>query len=264
MTSPERKGSAGTVPGQLSADLTGRIAVVTGASSGLGARFAEVLARAGATVLAAARRVERLHELAERVPGVVPVQCDVTDDSARRALFDTASRHGQVDVLVNNAGQGASRPALDEPVDVFERILAVNLTATFALSTLFAAPMVAAGSGSIVNIASILGMVASAPASQASYCAAKAGVINLTRELGCQWAAAGVRVNAIAPGWFPSEITEQMLADERSVRWLQRNTPMRRVGRFDELDGALLLLASDASTFMTGHTLVVDGGWTAR
>jgi NAD(P)-dependent dehydrogenase (short-subunit alcohol dehydrogenase family) len=249
----------------ITADLRGQVAVVTGASSGLGARFAQVLATNGAVVFSAARRRDRLDELADRVPGVIPVTCDVTREGDRARLHDAAlARTGRVDVLVNNAGHGRGASALDETVAQFEEILTLNLTATFALSTLFARDMIAAGGGSIINIASILGLVAASPASQASYCAAKAGVVNLTRELACQWAANGVRVNAIAPGWFPSEVTEEMFADERSMRWIVRNTPMRRPGRPHELDGPLLLLASDASSFVTGQTLVVDGGWTSR
>jgi NAD(P)-dependent dehydrogenase (short-subunit alcohol dehydrogenase family) len=251
--------------GEITADLRGRVAVVTGASSGLGARFAQVLAGSGAVVFAAARRRDRLDALAARVAGIVPVSCDVTKADERARLLDAAlAETGRVDVLVNNAGHGRGVSALDETVAEFEEIITVNLTATFALSTLFARSMIGAGGGSIINIASILGLVAAAPSSQAAYCAAKAGVVNLTRDLACQWAADGVRVNAIAPGWFPSEITEEMFGDERNMRWIVRNTPMRRPGRPDELDGPLLLLASGASSFITGQTLVVDGGWTSR
>jgi NAD(P)-dependent dehydrogenase (short-subunit alcohol dehydrogenase family) len=237
-----------TGPGSLTADLSGRVAVVT-----------------GATVVAAARRKDRLEELAERVPGIVPAVCDVTDDASRRELLRTSlAQTGRVDVLVNNAGHGYQKAALDETVEEFEGIVALNLTSTFALATLFAREMIPAGGGSIINIASILGLVAAYPSSQASYVAAKSGVVGLTRDLGVQWARHGVRVNALAPGWFPSEATDDMFADEQSHRWLVRNTPMGRGGRTGELDGALLLLASDASTFMTGQTVTVDGGWTVR
>jgi NAD(P)-dependent dehydrogenase (short-subunit alcohol dehydrogenase family) len=124
--------------------------------------------------------------------------------------------------------------------------------------------MLAAGSGSVVNVASILGLVASGQIPQASYAASKGAVVNLTRELAVQWARRGVRVNAIAPGWFLSEMTEEMFGDEASQRWIARNTPMGRSGTEDELDGALLFLASDASSYVTGQTVAVDGGWTAR
>ena len=140
------------------------------------------------------------------------------------------------------------------------RTLDVDLTATFAVSQAAAKEMGAGGA--IINIASILGLGASWPVKQAAYCAAKGGVINLTRQLGAEWAGRDIRVNAIAPGWFPSEITEEMFENEKSLAWIRRNTPMRRPGRLDELDGALLLLAT--STFITGQVLAVDGGWSAR
>jgi hypothetical protein len=141
----------------------------------------------------------------------------------------------------------------------------VNLTGLFGLTQLVARSMLARGSGSIVNIGSILGLVASAPINQASYAATKGAVVNLTRELACEWARRGVRVNAIAPGWFPTEMTnEGMFEAEDGLRYLRRNCPMGRGGEPHELDGALLFLAGDASTYVTGVTLAVDGGWTAR
>jgi NAD(P)-dependent dehydrogenase (short-subunit alcohol dehydrogenase family) len=124
--------------------------------------------------------------------------------------------------------------------------------------------MIGGDGGSIVNIASMMGQIASAPINQASYCASKGGVVNLTRELGAQWARKGVRVNAVAPGFFASEMTGPMIDEEQSMRYLRRNTPMGRVGAEHELDGVLLFLASDASSFVTGQTIAVDGGWTAR
>lgn len=254
-----------TTPGGLYADLTGRVAVVTGASSGLGSRFAEVLARAGATVVAAARREDRLADLASRVRGVEPARCDVTDDEDRESLVSgVLERHGRIDVLVNNAGQGGTATALDEPLHDFESSIALNLTAPFALTQLCGRAMVEQGSGSVINIASILGLGSGAPVSQPSYAASKGGIINLTKELAASLGHTGVRVNAIAPGWFDTAATTTMFNSERGQQWMTRNTPMRRCGQEGELDGALLLLASDASSFMTGHTLVVDGGWTAR
>lgn len=246
-------------------DLSGRVAIVTGASSGLGARFARVLAGAGATVHAAARRADRLHQLAEEVPGIVVVPCDVTDGDQRAALVAQAvATSGRLDILINNAGALVVSPAEDEPVGEFSRILELNVGAVFALSQLAGREMLAAGSGSIINVASIFGLVASAPIRSASYSASKGAVINLTRELAVQWASSGVRVNAIAPGWFPSELTAEMFEDPQSMAWLVRNTPMRRAGTEDELDGMALLLASDASSYITGQVFAVDGGWTAR
>lgn len=245
--------------------LDGRVAIVTGASSGLGDRFARTLQAAGAEVVGAARRVERLERLASEVVGLVPVKCDVTvmGDLERLVNF-TLERFGQIDVLVNSAGIGMPHPAEDEPPDDFRRVLDVNVNALFALTQLTARAMLPRGRGSIVNIASMYGLVASAPFPQASYCASKGAVVNLTRELGAQWARRGVRVNAIAPGFFATEMTAELLEDERSVNHVQRNTPIGRLGLPHELDGVLLFLAGDASTYLTGQTIAVDGGWTAR
>ena len=245
--------------------LDGKVAVVTGASSGLGARFARVLHGAGATVVVSARRTDRLEALVGELDGAVAIPCDVADGaSIERLVEEVVGSFERIDVLVNNAGMGEPLPAEDEPMETFRRILEVNLVGLFHLSQLTGRHMLAAGSGTIVNIASILGMVASGQLPQASYTASKAGVVNLTRELAVQWARRGVRVNAIAPGWFPSEMTDEMFGDEGGQRFIRRNTPMGRGGEAHELDGALLYLASDASTFVTGQTIVVDGGWTAR
>jgi NAD(P)-dependent dehydrogenase (short-subunit alcohol dehydrogenase family) len=248
--------------------LDGRVAVVTGASSGLGDRFARVLHGAGATVVVAARRRARLDALAAELGDrVVPVTCDVAVDAARRHLDEVAAEvaGGRIDVLVNNAGIGTVVPAEDETAEGWHQVLDVNLNGLFGLTQLVGRRMLGHEQGSIVNIASILGLVASAPINQASYAASKGAVVSLTRELACQWARRGVRVNAIAPGWFPSELTQDdMFGDERSMAYLRRNCPMGRGGEVDELDGVLLFLASGASTYVTGTTIPVDGGWTAR
>jgi NAD(P)-dependent dehydrogenase (short-subunit alcohol dehydrogenase family) len=235
--------------------LAGKTAVVTGASSGLGARFATVLAAAGATVYAAARRAGRLAALG---PEIHAVTCDVSVADDRVRLAETA---GRIDILVNNAGVPGERQAAKESAADFADVLAVNLVAPFHLSRLMAE---SGDGGSIVNVASILGLVSAAPLGGASYAASKAGLIGLTRELAGQWGGAGIRVNALAPGWFRSEMTEDLFADERSRRWVERNTMLNRGGDPAELDGALLFLASDASSYYTGQVMVVDGGWTAR
>jgi NAD(P)-dependent dehydrogenase (short-subunit alcohol dehydrogenase family) len=248
--------------------VAGKVAVVTGASSGLGERFARVLHAEGATVVVGARRLERLEALAEALGGerIVPVACDVAVDADCERLIDAAvDAGGRIDVLVNNAGIGTPVPAEHEPLDHWRQVVDVNLTGLFVCSQLAGRRMIEQGSGSIVNIASILGLVGSAPVKQASYCATKGAVVNLTRELACQWARKGVRVNAIAPGWFPSEMTnDKMFGDAGAMEFLRRNTPMARGGEEHELDGALLFLASEASSFVTGTTISVDGGWTAR
>ncbi len=244
--------------------LDGRTAIVTGASSGLGNRFARVLAAAGAEVLATARRAERLEALAAEVDGIHAFACDVTDPQSRELLVAHAvERFGRIDVLVNNAGLGGAEPAETETVAHFETVVDVNLTAVFALAQLAGRQMIDQGAGSIVNVASMYGLVAAAPLKQASYTASKGGVVNLTRQLGAEWARKGVRVNAIAPGFFPSEMTTDVWEDERTLTWLRRRAPIGRTGESHELDGALLLLASDAGSYMVGQTLAVDGGWTA-
>jgi len=247
--------------------LDDRIAIVTGASSGLGDRFARVLHAAGATVVVAARRTDRLEALAAELGDrVVPLACDVADDDSCAALVDAViARFGRIDLLVNNAGYGKPVPAEDESMEQFRYTVEVNLNGLFALTQLTARHMLDARSGVVVNIASILGMVAGTPIKQAAYCASKGAVVNLTRELGAQWARKGIRVNAIAPGWFPTEMTrEEMFEDEGGQRYLTTNCPMGRGGELSELDGALLFLAGDASTYVCGQTLAVDGGWTIR
>jgi len=243
--------------------LDGRVAIVTGASSGLGARFARVLAGAGASVVVAARRADRVEALAEELQGLA-VPCDVVDGEARARLVAGAiDRFGRVDILVNNAGVGVPEPAESESPERFAEVLDVNLTAAFAMSQLVGRSMLEAGTGTIVNVVSILGIVAAGQIPFPSYSASKGGLIALTRELAGQWSRRGVRVNALAPGWFESEMTAEMFADEKSMAWVRRKAPMGRPGQPHELDGALLFLASEASSYITGQVLAVDGGWTA-
>ena len=238
--------------------------MVTGASSGLGAHFASVLHGAGAQVVLTARRADRLESLAAGLPGAHVIVADMADDADRERLVAGAlARFGRVDVLVNNAGVGGSVAVEDETLERFRTSMEVNVTALWHLSKLCAPSMITTGSGSIVNVASMLGHVGSTPVKQAHYCASKGAVVNLTRELALQWARKGVRVNALCPGWFPSEMTDGMDTDEASQRYIAANSPIPRMGRLDELDGALLLLASPAGSFLTGQSLVVDGGWTA-
>ncbi|WP_105969288.1 SDR family NAD(P)-dependent oxidoreductase [Streptomyces geranii] len=247
--------------------LRGRTAVVTGASSGLGARFAVVLASAGATVFAAARRLEKLKELADTDPRIHPVVCDVSREEDRVRLITTAlDETGRADVLVNNAGAPGAVRAEDESAGDFADVLAVNLVAPFHLARLLAETpaQVSVRTRSVVNVSSVLGLVSGAPLGGAAYAASKAGLIGLTRELAGQWGESGVRVNSLAPGWFHSEMTEELFADARSRRWVERGTMLGRGGEQGELDGALLFLASDASSYCTGQVLTVDGGWTAR
>ena len=249
--------------------LAGRTAIVTGASSGLGQTFAAALADAGAGVVIAARRAERLEafagELSARGSMALPIACDVTDPAAVAAMVDLAyQRFGQVDVLVNAAGVAADGGFAPEkvPPAAFEQTIRVNVLGVWYCCQQVALRMLRQGRGSIINVASVAGTTGICdfpPAYQAS----KAAVINLTRSLACSWADRGVRVNALAPGWFPSEMTDAVFAIPGFKDWAARSAPMNRIGDPHELVGALLFLAGDASSFMTGQTLAVDGGLTA-
>ena len=243
--------------------VANKVAIVTGASSGIGAHLAGALSAAGAKVLLVARREERIAALAATLDNAAFFVCDVTNDEQVAAMVDFAvERFGVVDVLLNNAGMADPQPALVEEPAHFRKLVETNLVSVFVASQAAARHMAQKGSGSIVNIASVLGFVASGAIPQASYTASKAGVVNLTRELAAQWAKLGIRVNGIAPGWFPSEMTSEMFDEGRGLAWIQRNTPMGRGGELHELTGVLLLLASDAGSYITGQTIVVDGGWT--
>ena len=245
--------------------VDGKIAIVTGASSGLGARFARVLHAAGATVVLTARRLDRLETLSAELPGSLPVQCDVADETQRISLINTVMQtYGRIDILVNNAGITHKVPIEAETIDQFREVMEVNTTAVWHLCKLAGESMVANKSGSIVNVASILGMIAGTPVKQANYAASKGAVIAMSREIAVQWARKGVRVNSLCPGWFVSEMTAGMDTDEGSQKYVMQNSPIPRMGAEHELDGALLFMASDASSFMTGQAIVVDGGWTAR
>jgi NAD(P)-dependent dehydrogenase (short-subunit alcohol dehydrogenase family) len=245
--------------------LDGRVAIVTGASSGLGDRFARVLTAAGARVVLAARRAERLDALASELGDAVAVACDLTEPGAPQKLVTAALEQcGRLDIVVNNAGASDPIPALDESTEHFRATVELNLVAPFELARAAAQAMVGSGGGSIVNVASIWGLVGVGQIPEAGYAASKGAIVNLTRELAAQWARRGVRVNALAPGWFHTEMTDGvMFGSEGAEKWMRSRTPMGRGGELHELDGALLFLAGDASSFVTGSVLTVDGGWTA-
>jgi NAD(P)-dependent dehydrogenase (short-subunit alcohol dehydrogenase family) len=246
-------------------DLRGRSAIVTGASSGLGEGFARTLAAAGATVHAAARRTDRLTALAEEVANIRPVTCDITNPDSRRALVDhVLAEDGGVDILVNNAGKPGPPNAEDESIADFSSILDLNLASGFHLSTAVVEANPDGRALSIINVSSVIGLVSTAPIGGAGYAASKSAILGLTRELAGQWGRRGVRVNSLVPGWFDTEMTDGLFSNERSAGWVRRNTMLDRGGRPGEVDGALLFLASDASTYVTGQAIVVDGGWTAR
>jgi NAD(P)-dependent dehydrogenase (short-subunit alcohol dehydrogenase family) len=253
-------------------DLRGKVAIVTGASSGLGEGFARTLVDAGATVVAGARRLDRLEVLAKELDGtqpgkgrVVPVACDVTSEDDRRRLVEEAMAvTGHIDVLVNNAGMPGPPDAEQETTEGFAALLDLNVASGFHLATHVASTIAEGASLSIINISSVIGLVSTAPIGGASYAVSKAGILGLTRELAGQWGRRGIRVNAIVPGWFDTEMTDGLFSNDKSAGWVRRNTMLGRGGEPGEVDGALLFLASPASSYVTGHALVVDGGWTAR
>ena len=245
--------------------LDGRVVLVTGASSGLGTRFARVAAAAGARVVLAARRVDRLEALVAELPGAVAVPSDLTEPGGpERCVAEALEATGRIDVAVNNAGISQVAPALDFDTEMFRHEIEIDLIAPFAIARDVARAAIDAGRpASIINIGSVLGEVAGGKLRVPGYAAAKGGIHNLTRELASEWARKGVRVNAIAPGWFETEMnSDGMFADEGGRRYMSDGAVMGRPGTEGELDGALLYLASDASSFVTGHVLFVDGGWT--
>ena len=244
--------------------LDGRVAVVTGASSGLGAGFARALAGVGARVVPAARRADRLKELADElaVAGaeVLPVVADVSrPEDCRRIVADAVDAFGTVDVLVNNAGVGPAVPASRETVEGFRSVIDVNLSGAFWMAQACAGVM--RPGSSIVNVASVLGLAAPRYP-QAAYAASKAGLIGLTRDLAQEWSARkGIRVNALCPGYFITDMNAEHAEQQGAM--LAGNTILGRFGEQWELDGALLFLASPASSYVTGVALPVDGGYTA-
>jgi 3-oxoacyl-[acyl-carrier protein] reductase len=244
-------------------DISGRVALVTGASSGLGARFAELLAANGAAVGLVARRPERLADVASRIEAAggsaVAVEADVLDREAMSRAFDAVeAQFGTVTILINNAGIAHADRAVEMAEAQWRRVIGTNLDAVFFCAQEAAKRMLAAGTpGAIVNIASVLGFGVSKGV--VAYATAKAGVVQLTKALGLELAFKGIRVNAIAPGWFVTEINREYLTGEAGGK-LKREIPVGRFGEDGDLDGALLLLVSDAGRYIAGTTIVVDGG----
>jgi 3-oxoacyl-[acyl-carrier protein] reductase len=244
-------------------DLGGRVALVTGASSGLGMHFAEVLAENGAAVALVARRTDRLAATKARIEAAggraIAIGADVLDRTAMARAFGEAEKaFGTVTLLVNNAGVAHSGRALELAEEEWRRVLSTDLDAVFFWAQEAARRMVAAGRhGAIVNIASVLGFGVSK--GTAAYATAKAGVVQLTKALALELAYKGVRVNAIAPGWFVTEINRDFLLSEKGAA-MTREIPVGRFGEDGDLDGVLLLLASDAGRYIAGATYVVDGG----
>ena len=243
----------------FSADLHGKMAVVTGASGGLGEHFAKLLARSGAEVILAARRVDKLESIVGEIRSLGgtarAVSLDVAHAESVKSLWAGV---GGVDILVNNAGVTRSKPLLDEDEDDWDHVVGINARGAFLVATGAAREMVAAGRrGSIINIASILGLRQAKQV--ASYAISKAGLLQMTKVMALELARFGIRVNSLCPGYVSTELNQEFLEGAAGKALLQR-IPQRRVGSLQDLDGPLLLLASDASLFMTGAELVIDGG----
>ncbi len=247
-------------------DLTGKIAIVTGGSRGLGKEMAEGLAEAGASLMLCARRAEWLDETLEKFRAknfnVAGKLCDVSKpDEIEIVVNETVKSFGKIDVLINNAGISWGAMPEEMPLEKWRQVLDINLTGCFLFAQAVGREMLKKESGSIINIASISGLTSSANGPfYAGYAASKAGLIGLTRELAASWGRKGIRVNAIAPGFFHSRLADAMIdIYERSV---QENNAIPRIGKEGELKGAAVFLASDASSYITGQTIVVDGGMT--
>ncbi len=247
-------------------NLEGQVALVTGASSGLGRHFAQTLAAAGAKVAIAARRTESLSDLARKISAedgrAIPIRLDVTDPESIGTCIDTAETElGPITILVNNAGIAVSKPALETTRAEWDQVINTNLNGVWHMAQQVAQHMVRLGhGGSIINVASVLGERATGQL--ASYCATKSAVVNLTRALSIELARYNIRVNALAPGYIETDINRDFLNSAAGEK-IKKKIPQRGFGQERDLDGALLLMASDASRYMTGSVLTVDGGQSA-
>ncbi|MDR1614677.1 MAG: SDR family oxidoreductase [Campylobacteraceae bacterium] len=249
-------------------DLSGKSAIVTGASSGLGAQFAKVLARQGANVAIVARRVEKLEAVAKEIEafGVkcLPIRCDVlNNDDIRNAVAKVKDEFGRIDILVNNAGVARSASAQTQSDDDWKVVIDTNLNSVYFFAREVGKVMIEQRYGRIINLGSIHSRVGMLSSGLSGYCTAKGGVLMLTRQLAVEWAQYNITVNAIGPSYFRSEMTAKVSENPKFAQILSAYCPMGRFGNEGELDGALIYFASDASSFTTGQLLNIDGGWTA-
>lgn len=248
-------------------DLGGRVAIVTGGSVGLGRQMAEGLAEMGANLVLCARKKERCMQAAGELEAlgveVLALGCDVKHPASIQEVVEEAAKHfGRIDILINNAGTSWGAPVEAMTLEQWNKVLETNLTGTFLFSQAVGRVMISQRRGKIINIASVAGLRGSPPRFSAiGYTASKGGVIALTRDLACKWGMHNIQVNAIAPGWFPTDMSEKVI--ERNRESLLAAIPLGRFGGPQDLKGAAIFLASDASDFITGHTLVVDGGQSA-
>jgi NAD(P)-dependent dehydrogenase (short-subunit alcohol dehydrogenase family) len=248
-------------------DLSGRVAIVTGGSIGLGRQMAEGLAEMGANVVLCARKKERCQLAAQELQqlGVktLALGCDVkSPDQVRAVVDETIAKFGRLDILINNAGTSWGAPVEEMRLEHWNKVMETNLTGTFLFSQAAGKFMAPQRRGKIINIASVAGLQGAPPEFQAiGYHASKGGVIAFTKDLACKWGVNNIQVNAIAPGWFPTHMSEVVI--ERNREAFLKKIPLGRFGSDHDLKGAAVFLASDASDFVTGHVLVVDGGQTA-
>jgi gluconate 5-dehydrogenase/2-deoxy-D-gluconate 3-dehydrogenase len=245
--------------------LDGRVALVTGGGGGIGRATAQALAQAGAHVVVSDIDEQAARRVAREIGRAEAHRLDVADEAvAAGVVAAVADRHGRLDVLVNNAGLGARMPTVDLPTDRWRLVHAVSLDGSFFCARAAGRHMLAAGRGAVVNVASIMGLVGGAHYPNIAYHSAKGAIVNFTRALACEWAPQGVRVNAVAPTFARTRLTEPLLGDEEMAARLLRDTPMGRFAEAEDVAAAILFLASDAAAMITGVTLPVDGGWTAR
>ncbi|BAB50601.1 SDR family oxidoreductase [Mesorhizobium japonicum] len=243
-------------------DLSGRQALVTGSSQGIGLALAKGLAQAGASVILNGRDTAKLAATAAQIPGAQTLAFDATEhDAVRSAIDNFELSGGPIDILVNNAGMQFRTPLEDFPADAFERLLQTNVASVFHVGQAVARHMIRRGRGKIINIASV--QTALARPGIAPYTATKGAVGNLTKGMATDWAKHGLQCNAIAPGYFDTPLNAALVADPAFSGWLEKRTPAGRWGKVEELVGACVFLASDASSFVNGHILYVDGGITA-
>ena len=249
-------------------DLTGRVAVVTGASSGLGVQMAKALAKNGADIAILARRKEKMESVSTEIRDLgvrcLAVQCDVTSsESVIAAVEAVKAEYGTVDIVVNNAGTGIVGPTEDTTDEDLEHTLSVDVSGVFRVAREFGKLMLEKKYGRIINIASIYGMVGNMALPSAPYHAAKGAVVNLTRGLAAEWGKHNITVNSICPGYFATELTEDTLKTESFTQYMQTNVPVGRYGKEGELDSTVVYLSSEASAYVNGVILPVDGGYTS-
>jgi gluconate 5-dehydrogenase len=249
-------------------DLKGKVALVTGASSGLGVQFAKALAEQGADLAIMARRQEKLDDVRKTIEGMgvrcLALKCDVLKNDEIKAVVNKVKEHyGRIDILVNNAGTARSNPAESQSDDDWNAVINTNLNSVYFVAREVGKVMIEQRYGKIINVGSIHSSVAMATSPLNAYCTSKGGVLMLTKALAAEWAKYNITVNAIGPAYFPSEMTDTVMSNPAFANIVKTYCPAGRPGKEGELDGAVIYFASDASSYTTGQLLSIDGGWTA-